>query len=570
MAKLVIEPQPPEQYQVEDIASLTKLVNSANWSEMGAKKTSTGLWMFEQLAELDTVQNPKILIVTTRSGKGTFFQLAPILLPNWQLYNADLKGISTFMNGIELKLPIESLGDTFKMPIIVVSHYHVFLKANRGIPETYSEADGDPKDLWGYPKEDADGHIIFKPLTQADYLMDIKWDGVWLDEAHRIKDRKNKWRKNLGKTKRTHSHVSTGTGFINRPNEIWSLLSFLAKSVTFEFNGELKTVKLTNYWAFVEEYCLEEISESGYRKVTGVKPEKVDEFRALVRSFGPRRELDEVMPHIKKPIPIRRDVELNAIQRKMYNAIVQDLETLDENGTPFQVPTVLAALQRLRQVAVATPEVVEDYFDSYKQKRVIKIKLVEPSSKLDDFMEILEELAWDDESKQQVVLFSNFKDPLYLLEERFKAQYNKKGELVREAIPYIHLKQSDNDAERYNKWAVEWPKKEHRVFMSTVSLGGESINLTSAQHIVFLDRSWSPKDNMQAIGRVRRPGQEGQPVVINIEAEDTTDQYVESVNIQKNGWFRQIFSNVEPINEDSVDINELEMDEEDRMMGYND
>lgn len=533
---MAIEVKPPEPFQEQELSQLLQLDNNANWDEMGCKKTSTGLWMVERKAAQLGIENPKLLIVTTRSGKGTFFQLAPLLLPKWQLYNADLKGVSTFMNGHQIPLKLETLGDTFKMPIIVVSHYHVFLKANKGIPVLYDEDDPENEDIRkGYPKVDKDGHIIFKPLTQADYLMDIKWDFVWIDEAHRIKERKNKWVKNLKKTNKTaRRHASTGTGFINRPQEIWSLINFLEpKSVTYEFEGETKTLKTNNYWAFVDEFCLEEISESGYRKVVGIKPDKKDEFRALVRHFGPRHELTDVMPHIKEPIKVRREVELSAVQRKMYNEIMHELETLDKNGTPFYTPTVLSALQRLRQIAVATPEVVGDFFDTKLQKRVIQIKLVEPSSKLDALMEVIEELQWDEDAKQQIVVFSNFKDPLNLLETR----------LNNANIPFIHLKTEDNDNERYQKWAVEWPKKEHQVFLSTVSLGGESINLTSAQHICFLDRSWSPKDNMQAIGRVRRPGQEGQPVVINIEAENTTDQYVEDVNIRKEGWFKQIFGN---------------------------
>ena len=161
----------------------------------------------------------------------------------------------------------------------------------------------------------------------------------------------------------------------------------------------------------------------------------------------------------------------------------------------------------------------------------MEIKLIEPSSKLDELMEILDGLEWDEENKQQVVVFSNFRDPLELLKVR----------LEKAGITFIHMDAGDNEEERYKKWHDEFPKKEHQVFMSTVQLGGESINLTSARHVVFLDRSWSPKDNNQAIGRIRRPGQEGQPVVINIEAKDTTDQKLERVNKEKEGWFNEIF-----------------------------
>jgi SNF2 family DNA or RNA helicase len=126
-----------------------------------------------------------------------------------------------------------------------------------------------------------------------------------------------------------------------------------------------------------------------------------------------------------------------------------------------------------------------------------------------------------------------------------KARLDKHNEAAQGtdlAIPYIHMDVNDDDSTRYRKWHEDFASMEYRVFMSTLQLGGESINLTPAHHLIFLDRSWSPKDNNQGIGRIRRPGQTSVPVVININALRTTDQYIEQVNDIKNGWFRQIFS----------------------------
>jgi SNF2 family DNA or RNA helicase len=276
----------------------------------------------------------------------------------------------------------------------------------------------------------------------------------------------------------------------------------------------------------------------------GCKPEMQDAFRALVRDIGVRRTLDGVMPHIKRPVFVPIDVDLNKEQRRMYDAIRMDLKALDQAGTPLYAANVLTLLQRLRQICVATPEVVEDYYDPVLERRFQKVRLVEPSSKLDEVMRVLEGLQWDDEKKEPLVIFSNFKDPLELL----KARLNKHNTFITEngfhddmLYKYIHLDVKDSDVERYRKWHDEFPKLEHRVFMSTLQLGGESINLTPARHVIFLDRSWSPKDNAQGIGRIRRPGQEGQPVVIHINANNTTDQYIEQVNDIKQGWYNQIF-----------------------------
>jgi SNF2 family DNA or RNA helicase len=146
-------------------------------------------------------------------------------------------------------------------------------------------------------------------------------------------------------------------------------------------------------------------------------------------------------------------------------------------------------------------------------------------------MEIIEGLEWDEERRDQVVVFSNFKDPLELLKVRLE---NKN-------ISYLELRQNDNDKVRYEKWAITYPKKEHQVFMSTLALGSESISLTSASTCIFLDRSYSPKDNSQAESRVWRPGQSEIANIIHINANDTIDERVLAITERKTGWFKEIF-----------------------------
>jgi SNF2 family DNA or RNA helicase len=500
--------------------------HSANWSEMGCFKTSTGLWLAQ--AKVMDIENPGILIITTNGGKGTYFDMVPRILPEFTLFDVGTKALNIVMpGGKRIKLQDE-FPKEIKVPHVVLSHYQVFARWNKNKTGPCDQCNGTGTEKpegtdFEFPCEKCKG-IGFIPLpwTMADHVVHHPWDFVIVDEAHRLKGRDNKWTHCIKRVKSPHKHIMTGTGFINRPDEVWSLLNFLDKT------------QFGSYNRFVEMFC--EIDDYGpYRKIVGVKPEQKDNFRTLVRSWGVRRTLTEVMPHIKEPIFMRYDVELSAIQRRMYNEIKSELKALDKKGEPFHSPNVLSALQRMRQICVATPEVISDKWDEEAGRRVLEIKLTEPSSKLDQLMEIIEELEWDEDDKQQIVVFSNFKDPIELLKAR----------LEKADIPFLHMDVKDSDEERYKKWHDIFPKKEHKVFLSTLQLGGESINLTSARHVVFLDRSWSPKDNSQGIGRVRRPGQEGQPVVINIEAKGTTDQRLEHVNYVKQGWFNEVFGEEE-------------------------
>lgn len=534
----------PAPFQLEDIKQLEDRVWSCNWSEMGAFKTSTVCWLIPRWAEKLGIENPKVLIITTRSGKGTYMKHVPKQLPDYEMYNLNTNICRIVMGEHSFEVPYNP---DYSGKSVFLAHYNVFSRRKaRKKKKEVEEVEVEEEEVIDEELEEAFevseeermlaeiiGEIQApkkkekkKPLL--DELQKTRWDVIILDEAHRIKGRNTGWTKEIKKLKGKIKHVMTGTGFINDPSEIWSLLNFCSKR------------EYASYWRFREKYCAEDII-NGYRKIVGVNSETKAEFQQLVRTVGPRRTKREVFKNLPEPIYTPYTVELNSIQRKMYEDIRDELFALDQDGEGLFAPNVLAALVRLRQITSATPKVVADYFDPIREKRVQKIKLVEPSSKLDAIMDIIDGLEWDDERRDQVVVFSNFKDPLEMLKVRLEPQYNINGDQTRPGIPYLELRQADNDKQRYEKWALTFPKKEHQVFMSTLSLGAESISLTSASTCIFIDRSWSPKDNIQAESRVWRPGQKEVANIIHINAEYTVDDRVFQTNETKTGWFTEIF-----------------------------
>lgn len=506
----------PTDWQIEDLEFLRNLDASANWSQMGCFKTSTALWLTE--SKTRDIKWPAVLIVTTRSGKGSYFRDIPRCLEReWQIFNIKSDGVYLLLNGTEIKIG-KTLPEVIEFPHIIVTHYNTFSKSNLNKKEWCKECNGRGKvNLEVCPKCDGKKRVEL-PWRGCDYLISREWDVLILDEAHRIKNPDTKWTVNLKKIKAKTKHIMTGSGFVNRPDEIWSLLNFLDKT------------QYRSYWGFRDEFC-EEDYWSGYRQITGLKDYKIPKFRRIRRNYGPRRTKPECFPDLKEPIFEDIDVELNPVQREMYNQIKDELRLLDQKGEPLHSPNVLSQLQRMRQISVATPEVIADYFDYGDNKRVTQVKLVEPSSKLDALMEVIEGLQWDDEDKQQIVVFSNFNDPLDMLQKR----------LTKAGIKWVRLLQKDSDQERYRKWSM-FPDKKHQVFLSTIKLGGESIDLTSAQYVAFLDMDWAPANNDQAIARVWRPGYVGgAPVVIRLFAKNTVDKYIFDLNETKAKWFRAIF-----------------------------
>ena len=498
MTQLLLEPliteerYKPRVWQERDLNYLGPMPYSANWSQMGCFKTSTGLWLLER----KKVKNA--LIITSKVGKGAYFSDFYRCLPEtWELYNIGINTATLRIGSYEKKVRLDDILTTIQTrkhnnPMVLLVHYDVLTtRAN-----TNSAA------------KDRNGHGI------VDKLRKIEWDLILCDEAHRLKNPKTQWTRNIKRLKSKARHIMTGTGFVNNPAEIWSLLNFLNPK------------EFSSYWTFRGYYCNDVIAPGGFRIMVGLKKGKIEEFRNLRKKLGPRHTMAEVHRGIAKPIENVHEVELSSVQKKMYQEIKTVLQTLDQQGQTLQSPNVLSQLNRLRQICVATPKVLGRTFNGVSS--VYDIELTEPSSKLDEVMDILAEL---DEPEQKVVVFSNFKDPLKLLERR----------LDKKMIPYLHMQQHHSEAQRYKMWHDDFRNGNAKVFLSTLALGGESINLSAAQYLIFLDRSWSPKDMMQAIGRVYRPGQQGVTEVIYINAKNSVDHYILKRLDTKGKWFREIF-----------------------------
>ena len=496
MTDLILEPlttaerYEPAKWQEEHLAKLTELPYSANWSEMGCYKTTSGLWLMDRLRKKEGKRGVACLVVTSKGGKGPYYDAFPKTLPDWRMYTVDRRKITERIDDVDFPVDAEDLLQSCELgylnyPTILLAHFECF-QNNSAV-------------LAGLKK--------------------IPWFMVLVDEAHRIKNRELMWTRNIKRLNTKYKHVMTGSGFVNRPDEIYSLLNFLDKN------------RWSSYWRFREYFCDEFIDQAGYRHILGLNTNRVAEFRQLREDLGPNHKLEEVRKDIPKPNIVARLVDLNPTQRRMYNEIRSTLQTMDQQGLPISSPNVLSQLNRLRQVCIATPEVVDQKFDPVAGRIITQIKLTEPSSKLDDLMDVIDELRWDSESKQQIVVFCSFKDPLYLLEAR----------LGKKNIPYIHMEEKHSTNKRYQLWHNEFPQKNHQVFMSTVQLGGESINLTPAAYMGFLDRDWSPKNTKQPIGRGYRPGQTQALEVIHFQAVDTIDQRIERLLAQKDSWFDAIF-----------------------------
>lgn len=325
----------------------------------------------------------------------------------------------------------------------------------------------------------------------------IKWDHLIADEVQYAKNRKTQRTKALKRIKAFKKTGCTGTPADNHPQDFWSILNWLYPR------------KFTAYWAFYDRY-LDWYAHpyNGYRIVKGVK--NIDELHRYIAPFYIRRKLVDVVHNMPPKTKQETRVQLSPRQRKDYDSMHRhQVAKIGDKDETLVVTYKIAMYMRLQQMTLGTVELDWSDFDLGKDDEP-KIRIAEPSPKLDAAFEIIESAMEEDES---VVVFTWFKDVVRLVVERC----NKLK------IPVSSVTGDQTNQKKRNAEVANFQSGKTKVFVGTISTAGTSITLTAAHTLIFTDRAWNPGVNEQAEDRIWRIGQNNACRIIDIVADDTID-----------------------------------------------
>lgn len=341
---------------------------------------------------------------------------------------------------------------------------------------------------------------------------DVHWWHVIADEVHRAKNRQAQQTIALKKLKTSYKTALSGTPADNAPQDLWSVLNWLYPKIW------------TSYWSFFKYFVRIQAHTAGqcmadgcdknhkraFRKVIGVG--NVEELHKALEPYYLRRQKEDVLEDLPDKYFTTIEVELQPRQRRIYNQMRDSMLAWvgKHDEEPLAAPIIIAQLTRLKQFALAFAEIIPvKKYDSIKQEWIEhkKVKLSEPSTKLDALMELLE-----DHPDKKFVVFSESKQIIELLVAR----------LVKAKIAHVSLT-GDTPQSQRPKIIDEFQLGDVKVFAGTIQAGGEGITLTASSTVVFLDRTWNPSKNKQAEDRCHRIGQKNAVEVIDIVAKDTVD-----------------------------------------------
>lgn len=299
----------------------------------------------------------------------------------------------------------------------------------------------------------------FKTTKVSEGLVDIllkkKPEGIIVDEAHRIKDRKSAASKAILRCVRIPNRLAlTGTPATNHQEDIFQILKFI----------DPKT--FSSYWRFIEEYFnsykMRNKQGQEFTNITGINKNKLEDFQKILTTLSIQRKRKEVM---------------NWLPDKDYKKIIleptkEQIRYLDELKNFFETEhiiteNILERLIRYRQICLH-PNLLE---------------LKSKSPKLEWIKDYV-----SDYPDTPTIIFSKFTSFIKILDKELESK--KVGVIIGETT-----------ISNRNKIKLDFQAGRIKTLLINIDAGKEALTLDKAEAVIFADKYPPVADIQQAEDR---------------------------------------------------------------------
>jgi SWI/SNF-related matrix-associated actin-dependent regulator 1 of chromatin subfamily A len=325
------------------------------------------------------------------------------------------------------------------------------------------------------------------------------WGVLIVDECHFVKNPKTQRSKAVKAIKAKQRLYLTGTPIVNRPVELWPIISVLDPDT---FN---------HFWTFAKRYCNARNNGFGWDlKGSSNLPELQQKLRSSIMVRRLKSEvLKELPPKVRQVIEIPYEGKAVKAEGKAMAAVEDKLATLKvavELAKASDDPEEYAAAVKALRAGfmVAFTEMAQVRHDT----AVAKIPYV------------IEHIKSALEAEHKVVCFVHHHDVADALMEEFK------GQAVELTGRTSQVKRQENIDSFQNDKRV-------RVFVGSIQAAGVGITLTAASHVIFAELDWVPGNVTQAEDRLHRIGQRGSVLVQHLVLEGSIDAAIAKTMVEK-------------------------------------
>jgi SNF2 family DNA or RNA helicase len=349
-------------------------------------------------------------------------------------------------------------------------------------------------------------------LNDIEYLKDIKFHYVILDESQAIKNPNSKRYKAVRLLNCYNRIALTGTPIENNTFDLYAQLNFLNPGL------------LGNMTHFKTQFsdAIDKEKDVDMSQLLG----------KIITPFMLRRTKEQVATELPDKTENIIFCEMGKEQRTVYDTFKNKyrdylLNKIDENGVAKSQMYILEGLTKLRQICNSTALVpTEEDFGNY-------------SVKLESLMENIKEKT----GNHKILVFSQFVKMLQIVKTR----------LDDEKIQYEYLDgQTTNRQNNVNNFQNN---ADIRVFLISLKAGGTGLNLTEADYVFIIDPWWNPAVENQAIDRCYRIGQTKNVMAYRMICKDTIEEKIVSLQQKK----KKVASSIISIDDEkkSFNINEV-------------
>lgn len=441
-------------YQIRDIEHLLGRKSSANFSEPRTGKTPTALRLFQS------------------KGLKNYLIIAPASsLYQWRSevhhWTTDVAQVITGETPQAKRKPLlEQFGKTFN--VLIISYDSLKLVERQG-----------------------------KTTGLLSEILKLNIEGVIVDEAHRIRNRKSLQAKAIFALKNIeHKHVLTGTPAHGKLPDIFPILHFLYPNI------------FTSYWRFIDYYFhTYEISYNKMTKVTEIGKLK-NEFELI--QFLERISVQNKRKSVMKWLPDKEIVTIKLPATEEQAKYIEEMLTMFEVGDII-AENILSQLIRIRQLC--------------NDPRVLGLPLKQEPPKIKWLREYIE-----DNPTKPIIIFSNFTGFLNIC-----SQYLKIPHLITGNIPKL---------ERESVRLAFQTGSINQILINTQA-GKEALTLDRAEVAIFLD-TYSPYGDVeQAENRftsTKQSAKDKEHTIIRLMIEGTYDEVLYQL-IEKRASETEIINN---------------------------
>ncbi len=319
-------------------------------------------------------------------------------------------------------------------------------------------------------------------------LKSFRFDYIFLDESQAIKNPGSERYKAARLLQARNRIVITGTPVENNTVDLYGQLSFACPGL------------LGSKQYFKEIYAIP-IDKFGFTK-------RAMELQRTVKPFILRRTKKQVALELPEKTELTIYCEMNAEQRKVYDACEQELRDYIAASTVEEIHKnsmhVLTGLTRLRLIC-NSPELLKEGLPAGNSVKI----------------EVLTEQIVNKSREHKILVFSQFTGMLDLIQ----------AELERLEIPFELLTgQTRNRGEKVNNFQTNGAI---RVFLISLKAGGVGLNLTEADYVYIVDPWWNPATENQAIDRSHRIGQRKNVMAVRLICSGTVEEKIRHLQARK-------------------------------------